>query len=449
VPCWGAWFPGDVVTDLVGSPDVAASGDLSASLAYLEVLAAAVVEASRVRPGASVAGHGPNTTGETLVRPGGRDCYPAFWVRDFAMSLDAGLFTPAEVVHALVLTARLQADADWHTASGSFVPRGAIADHITFDGRPIFFPGTLDDYEGQGMPWGYLPSLDDHYYFVAMAWHAAIELGRGDLLLREVAGVPLIDRLELAFAVPSVREETGLVWCAEQDRGVSFGFTDTVVHTGELLFCSLLRYQAAGRMADLCVLVGRTPRARVFQEIQRRIRSHLPTVFGHESGLLRAATGLSGQPDVWGSAFAVVVGAVPEPQSEHMSRMLCAMLRDGRIAWQGGVRHVPIGWDHCRLTMWERVIGDQPMNRYQNGAYWPTPVGWVCHALAQVDNGAAVALALAHVANLRRDDFRVGAAHGAPWECSHNDGGHRQNPVYMASVTCPLGMFRRMGWMGT
>lgn len=79
--------------------------DLQTSMEYLTDLAAAVVEASRVRPGECVAGIGPNVTGGTLIRPGGRECYPAFWIRDFAMSLDAGLFTQEEVVHALVLAA--------------------------------------------------------------------------------------------------------------------------------------------------------------------------------------------------------------------------------------------------------------------------------------------------------------------------------------------------------
>ncbi len=58
---------------------------------WLGELAAAVVEASRVRQGEKVGPHGPNLTGHTLIRPGGRDCYPAFWVRDYAMSLESGL----------------------------------------------------------------------------------------------------------------------------------------------------------------------------------------------------------------------------------------------------------------------------------------------------------------------------------------------------------------------
>jgi len=420
--------------------------DLRTSMEYLTDLASAVVEASRVRPGESVAGIGPNVTGGTVIRPGGRECYPAFWIRDFAMSLDAGLFTPEEIVHALLLTAGRQAAEEWDTPSGSVVPRGAIADHITFGGLPIFFPGTLEDYEGQGMPWGRTPSLDDHYYFVQMAWYAVVELGRADLLLADIDGLNLMERLRLAFSVPKVRDDTGLVWCDDDDRGVSFGFTDTVAHTGDLFFCSVLRHRAAGQMADLCTRLGRPDQAATYRGIQHQISEYLPRVFMHESGLLRASTGKSSQPDVWGSAFAVASGALPESVADSVCQALCKVLADSAIAWQGQVRHVPTDWDFSDATMWEHVIGTQPKNRYQNGAYWDTPVGWVCHAVAQRDGAAAVRLALDYVADLQRDDFRAGDTHGAPWECAHPGAAHRQNPVYMASVTCPLGVFRRMGW---
>src|SRR6266511_4132417 len=39
------------------------------------------VDASRVAAGQSLAKSPPNGTGHTLIRPGGRECYPAFWVR--------------------------------------------------------------------------------------------------------------------------------------------------------------------------------------------------------------------------------------------------------------------------------------------------------------------------------------------------------------------------------
>ncbi len=95
-----------------------------------------------------------------------------------------------------------------------------------------------------------------------------------------------------------------------------------------------------------------------------------------------------------------------------------------------------------------RWLAELPRNHYQNGAYWSTPTGWVCFALAQVSPRIGRRLALELIAELREGDFRQGAAWGAPFECAHPEGGHQQNPVYLTSVTCPLAAFRRLGWVG-
>ncbi len=91
-------------------------------------------------------------------------------------------------------------------------------------------------------------------------------------------------------------------------------------------------------------------------------------------------------------------------------------------------------------------MGVQLQNEYQNGAYWATPVGWVCEALARVDEVAAKELAMDYVAHLQAEDFRHGPQFGSPWECAHPAEHHRRNPVYLTSVTCPLASFHRLGW---
>jgi hypothetical protein len=416
------------------------------NLGLLKPLALAVIDASRLHPGESIAGHGPNQTGGTLVRPGGRDAYAAFWIRDFALSLESGLIPQGELEHALRLTARLQAVDDWETPAGSFVPRGSIADHITLDGRPVFFPGPPPP-EDQGQPWGYYPSLDDNFFFVEMAWQLARIRDRSDMLSEKIDGVPLLKRLDLAFDATPAREDTGLVWCDEGRRGVSFGFTDIVVHTGELLFCSVLRFRAAGQLAELHSKSGESEKANRYRSIARKISQNVPQIFAHESGLLRAATGRSAQPDVWGSAYAVYAGLLDAERSVEVSTALHKALLAGTISWRGNVRHVPIDFDFNDDTAWEKTVNNCPRNRYQNGAYWGTPTGWVCFAVAQVDERAALDLANEYLDELRAGDFRRGERLGSPYECMHPDGTYRNNPVYMTSVTCPLGAFRRLGWI--
>ena len=413
---------------------------------FLEKLTTDVLEASRVYPGQSVAGFGPNTTGGTLIRPGGRACYPSYWIRDFAMSLECGLVSPEEMEHALLLTARCQQAADWHTPSGSLVPRGAIADHITFDGKPIFFPGTMD-YDQQGQPWGYYPSLDDHYFFIDMAWRMVVEYNRPDLLGTNIDGVDLLTRLDMAFAVPSADGDTQLVYCDEEKRGVSFGFTDIVVHTGYLLFCSLLRFRAAKQLAQLHELQGVQQSTHAYRTVAQTASEYIRATFTLDSGLLKASTGKSAQPDVWGSAFAVYCDLGTREQQRHICQALADALRQGTIAWRGNIRHVPTDCDYSSDSAWEQVVGHRAKNRYQNGAYWNTPTGWVCYAVAQVDEEAARQLALDYTEELREGDFRRGEEFGAPYECIHPEGDHRQNPVYLTSTTCPLAAFQRLGWL--
>ena len=416
------------------------------AMQFAETLTADVLEASRVYPGQSVAGYGPNATGGTLIRPGGRDCYPSYWIRDFAMSLECGLVSPAEMEHALRLTASRQQSTDWHTPSGSLVPRGAIADHITFDGKPIFFPGSMD-YDKQGQPWGYYPSLDDHFFFVDIAWQLISQGNRLDILDAVIEGMSLLDRLDLAFAVPSVDADTQLVCCDEEKRGVSFGFTDIVVHTGYLLFCSLLRFRAAKQLAQMHQLRGAQQRTQAYEAMAQTAATSIRSTFALENGLLKASTGKSAQVDVWGSAFAVYCGLWDGEDGQRACRALAHALSQGTIAWRGNIRHVPTDGDHSAESAWEQVVGQWPKNHYQNGAYWNTPTGWVCYAVAQVDGRAARQLATEYVDQLREDDFRQGPEFGAPYECIHPQGDHRQNPVYLTSMTCPLAAFKRLGWL--
>jgi hypothetical protein len=68
----------------------------------------------------------------------------------------------------------------------------------------------------------------------------------------------------------------------------------------------------------------------------------------------------------------------------------------------------------------------------------------VAYAIAQADPAAAKQLAQEYLMELRAGDFRLGPEYGSPWECMHPEDNHRQNPVYMTSVSCPLAAFRRI-----
>jgi len=444
---WHKIVGASLIALLAGGPTGVAESTsaflVAEDMQFLEELTEAVVEASRVPVDGKVGEIGPNVTGGVVIRPGGRACYPAFWIRDYALSLECGRITPEEQRHALLLTAKHQRDTAWQLPNGSVVPVGAIADHISFGNKPIFYPGTLEDYEGQGGPkWGRLPCLDDHYFFIHMAAAYIANIDRSAILLELVNGRSLLARLDQAFDVPPSRPGTGLVYADENNRGVSFGFMDTVTHTGDLLFCSLLKYRAALEMVWMHEKLKELDKVRRYRDIVGALRQSIPEAFSMETGLLRASTGKSAQPDVWGTAFAVYIRALkPEPERAACNALATAY-KEGALAWRGNIRHVPTTGDFSDTTAWEAALPAK--NRYQNGAYWGTPTGWVCYAIAKVDLELARQLAREYIAELREGDFRKGDEFGAPWECMHSDGDHRQNPVYMTSVTCPVAAFRRI-----
>lgn len=434
------------MTLLMGASAVAAPVPAE-DMAYLESLARAVLDESRVAVDARVGAHGPNVTGGPLIRPGGREDYPAFWIRDCAMSLDSGLITPEEQWHMLLLTAKHQPDEEITLPSGSIVPPGSIPDHIGFGDVPIYFPGNLEDYPTQGGPqWGRLPCLDDAFFFIHMAW-AYSKVTKDRWFLNEsVNGKALWQRLEAAYAMPPSREDTGIVSVTEETRGINFGFFDTTVNTGDLLFCSLLKLCATRELVSLFAVHGDTERAAQYQEKAAHLAPAIELTFATESGWLRASTGLSGQYDVWGTAFAVWLGALSADAERRACEALADGLRRGTIAWEGGIRHVPTDGDFSPDSAWERSYAQK--NRYQNGAYWHTPAGWVCFAAMKADPESARALAAAYVEHMREGDFRKGKDFGAPWECEHPEGGHRQNPIYLTSITQPLAVFREMAAAG-
>ena len=99
-----------------------------------------------------------------------------------------------------------------------------------------------------------------------------------------------------------------------------------------------------------------------------------------------------------------------------------------RYVWKGQVRHLPKG------EYWERQLVPVEKERYQNGAFWATPAGWVMRAL----NSRDPALARQMFRDLV-DDFRTGGI----CECI-NAGGYRQLDSYVNSATNPRAEARRL-----
>jgi hypothetical protein len=408
---------------------------------FLEKLTETVIDSSRIRPGQSVSDQfGPNNTGGNLIRPGGRNCYPSFWIRDYAMSLESGFIGFDEQKHMLLLTASTQCDQAWITEGGSMVPEGSIADHIRIDnGLPIYFPGTYSFKDQGNKKFGMFPPYDDQFFFIHMAWYYVKMTNNIDILKDVIRDIRLIDRLDAAYKVPPSRPENNIVFTTEDFRGVDFGFRDVIEITGDLCFTSILKYRASNEMAELMKMTGHKSRANKYKEIAQQIKTAIPRLFLDQRGMLLASTGNSNQPDVWSTGLAVYMNILEGADNEKACRFLADSYEKGYLAFNGNIRHILTCDDFNDSTAWKSSLAVK--NTYQNGAYWGTPTGWICYAIAKSDFNLAQRLANEYIENLRKNDFRKGGENGAPYECFHPSG-HRQNPVYMTTVTCPYIVFK-------
>jgi hypothetical protein len=414
----------------------------SAEISFLEGMVKDVLEASRIYPDQFISNDfGANKTGGTLIRPGGRGAYPSFWIRDYAMSLETGMVTNQEQLHMIMLTASTQCDQTWITKGGSVVPFGAIADHIRIDdSKPIYFPGTYS-FEGQGTAeWGTLPPYCDQFYFVHMVHYYVKRTKDHKILLKEINGTRLIDRLKASFHVPPSHLDNHIVYATETIRGVDFGFRDAQTITGSLSFPSILKYRAALQLTEMLTIL-KSHDATKYQQIANSIKAALPRVFMDDRGMLLASTGKSKQADVWATALAVYLGMLDGEDVNKASRTLAGAYQTGTLSHKGNIRHILTTDDFNENTAWEVSLSSK--NTYQNGAYWGTPTGWVCYAVNKVDPKSAKALASEFIADLRANDYRQGGEFGAPYEC-FNKGLYTQNPIYLTTVACPLVAFKRL-----
>jgi hypothetical protein len=141
--------------------------------------------------------------------------------------------------------------------------------------------------------------------------------------------------------------------------------------------------------------------------------------------LLLSATGLGRKDDVWASAFAVWLGALPPAVGPRVARHLLGLYEAGGTVVEGQVRPLPPTGEFG--GHWEKAVC--PPDEYQNGGYWATPTGWLITALRQVQPTAGDRLLAEFATHLRAN-----RAAGAPWEWIQPARQLRVNPRYGSSA---------------
>ncbi|MEI6425277.1 MAG: hypothetical protein WCP55_23910 [Lentisphaerota bacterium] len=399
---------------------------------FLRTTAKAILDSCSVPVGATC-GNFTNMLGFRAVTPGG---YPSVWVQDFTMNFSSGLISREDGIRHLRLILESQnGGIPKELGNNVIVPPHAIPDHINLNREPVYFPGTYEPSANQDGQWGLRPPTNNHYDVIWLAQMLALS-GDAPALLRElVNGKSVYERLKLAFSVPEIDPRTELVHTTPDRRAVGFIFCDSIYMTGDLLMASLLRHRAAEHMAYFAGIMGHDSELAEYNTLALRISQNILPVFcdeGHHGGWLKASTGVSSQPDVWGSIYAVYRGIV---KGEDKSRLLQTIVRslemEGEIEFQGALRHVPLSFDASEKSAWERTITAK--NRYQNGAYWHTPVGCLLAILKDDYPEHARDVREHWLQHLRME-------HGRVWECIGWAGKANQNPGFAPSITLPLGV---------
>ncbi|MEM2240487.1 MAG: hypothetical protein QXL27_09365 [Candidatus Bathyarchaeia archaeon] len=331
--------------------------------------------------------------GTTLFRPDGGGHYNAFWIRDFCYMLEGlpGYITHEDAIRAYFFIVNRQRDD------------GAIPDRVELDGRPFY------------QVLGSKPPTDNPQFVVKIAW----EIWRSYNDVKPFMYTAWM--LEKALNSLPMSKRTYLIWIDPDRPHSSYGFTDTIAKTGEELFSSLLLYEAHVKMAELYTAVNKLEEAETHREKANKVRKALDLLWSREGYFLAASQDCK-QPDIWGSAYSIWIGAVNNSRALEISHWLCDNF-DKIVKW-GQVRHIP------EPHSWERTLTDVKPGTYQNGAYWGTASGWIAYAISLTNSQLAERMIIDLVQFCKSEE--------RAWECVNVN--YRKCPDYVATLACPAAL---------
>lgn len=317
------------------------------------------------------------------------DKYPSIWVRDVAMNIECGLVDAELIKKHIVYFAKYAQNGseDLILKNNLVVPAWTVADHLNYNGKPVYYPGTYSDGNDQGTgEFGYYPSMDDNYYLIHMVYVYIKQSGDYAILDEECIGMTLADRMKKAWEGYHIDEKTDLCYSHLPFYTVDWGFTDSIVKSGLLMFPSLLRYQSAVEMSELCKNIGDTELSEYYITHADRVKNNILKYFWDGSGWLYSATELCHQYDVWGTAYAIYIGILPKELEKRAVDTIADSYKKGHISVHGYLRMIRTVDDDKFGQSWQATytLLTKPGN-YQNGGYWASASGWLFYALYKSD----------------------------------------------------------------
>jgi len=230
------------------------------------------------------------------------------------------------------------------------------------------------------------------------------------------------------------------------DNWAAANFHDALKPMGLISLTSCLRYRAARTMTDFCGLRNDQTRAELYRRMAEQLTQSAASKLLMPSGWMLVGTELDRQPDVWSTSMAVYYGLLRDEPAQTACEAMLKAYHDGTVAASGYLRHTPTTADAVPGSkVWEddSHLDQTGYGTYQDGGYWPQPLGYYAFALAQVDSAAARQIAGEFI-----DHTRSLVAEGAPFEWINPAIPLKDTPGlgrwYGPSVALPLEGFRRL-----
>ena len=188
---------------------------------------------------------------------------------------------------------------------------------------------------------------------------------------------------------------------------IGYGFQDTIVKSGVVLYSSLLHWNATMLLGNMARSVvddddgennEMVALAKRMEKRAEQIRASTKSLLWNDTaGVFMASRGGKEEHviDVWGNALA---GALPGFLTASESKSIFVWFRERKtdLFYEGQIRETPSSTQHWE-SVWvnEKGVGEAAgatVQRYQNGGFWATPHHHVLPFLAIHDKEMACEL---------------------------------------------------------
>lgn len=343
-----------------------------------------------------------SSNGVRMYTPDGKGNYPALWTRDFAYMVE----------NAKDLISDEDAEKGIEYILSAADDNGWIPDRVYADGNGVYTAGD-NTFPG-------LPNLDNGCFIIlcANSYLKVIDENKAKALFLKWKDALCkgLDCLPIS--------EKGFILNDSTPPHSPYGFTDTVSKEGELAFESLLLWRAQKELGFWLEKVG-LDNAKYLQGA-KKIEDNFLNTFLQENGMLKAATKVCSQTDIWGSCYAVSIGF---PMNEETKKGIYEWISANyeRIVHCGQLRQLPYG------EYWEKTFVFVREETYQNGAFWSTPIIWLYDTLKNYN---------LPLARKTFDDIMSYFEEFGIFECVNGE--NRQLDTYVASATNVYGLYKQI-----